>query len=200
MIPCGQNSQTRPKFIERFVLDLVGCFAVQRLVRAVLVVPVDDELQFAFEGRLIFGDRRETQQLFQRSVKPLHDGDAAMLADCPKTRQDVLRRTTDVLEVFALELRALINNQVFGSHLFCGHDAVQHGRNLFGGGPVLEDATSEGSPREMIDHIEHPPTTGLTPTAESGSSRPCFLSLYGKGICDERLAGLPSLSTRHERG
>ncbi len=92
-------------------------------MRAVLVVPVDDELQFALEGRLIFGDRRETQQLFQRSVKSLHDGNTTMLADGPKTRQDVLRLTPDVLEVLAFELSALIDNQVFGA--ICSADMMR---------------------------------------------------------------------------
>ena len=64
-------------------MHLVRRLAVEGFMRAVLVVPVDDEFQFAFEGCLIFGDGRETQQLFQRSVKPFHDGDAAMLADSP---------------------------------------------------------------------------------------------------------------------
>ena len=100
--------------------------------------------QFAFERRLIFGDGRETQQLFQRSVKSLHDGDTAMLADGPKPRPDVLCLAPDVLEVLALELRALIHNQMFRTHLLCGYDAIQRGRDLFGGGAALEDAASHG--------------------------------------------------------
>ena len=87
------------------VVHLVGRLAVQGLVRAVLVVPVDDELKFVLELGLVLRNCRETQQLFQRSVKPFHDGDAAMLADSPKARQDVPRLTPDVLEMLALDIR-----------------------------------------------------------------------------------------------
>jgi hypothetical protein len=89
-VPSRAWLETRPFVGGRaHVVHLVRRLAVEGFVRAVLVVPVEDEPKFTLEGRLIFGDRRETHQLFQRSVKPLHDGNTTVLADGPKTRQDV---------------------------------------------------------------------------------------------------------------
>ena len=61
-------------------LDLIRRLAFQGLVRAVFVVPNNGEIHFPFEFNVIFGDRDQPQNLFQRSVESLYDGDAPVPA------------------------------------------------------------------------------------------------------------------------
>jgi hypothetical protein len=91
----------------------------------VLVVPINDESDLAFKVGLILGDHDPSQDLFHRFVKSLDYGDASVLADRSESRPDVSYFAPVVLEVLAFELRALINNQMFGSHVLSGHDAIQ---------------------------------------------------------------------------
>ncbi len=90
-------------------VNVVRRLAVESLVRAVLLVPVDDESHFVLEIRLVLGYRDQTQNLLERSMETLHDGDAAVPPDRSESGQDVHGLAPDVLEVLAFELRALVN-------------------------------------------------------------------------------------------
>ena len=93
-------------------MDLVRRLAAKRFVRSVLIVPADRESYFALEFRLVFGNCDQPQEFFQGAVEPFHHGDATSLADRSKSRQDVLGFAPGILEVLALELATLIDNQV----------------------------------------------------------------------------------------
>ena len=62
-------------------------------MRAVFVVPVDDQRSFVLLLRLFFRDRRQEQDVFERPVKSFDHGDATMFANGAEPRQDALRLT-----------------------------------------------------------------------------------------------------------
>ncbi len=90
-------------------VNLVRRLAVESLVRAVFIVPVDDESHFVLAIRLVLGYRDPTHNLLERSMETLLDGDAAVPSDRSESGQDVHGLAPDVLEVLAFELRALAN-------------------------------------------------------------------------------------------
>ena len=76
----------------------------------------------------------------------------------------------NVFEVLAVELGALINDQVLGADLLGGHDAIQGRSDFFGCRPKLEHGASHGPPGEMVNHVEDPPTD--RPTLPDGVGKP----------------------------
>jgi hypothetical protein len=130
-------------------VHLIRRLAAERFVGAILVVPIDGEFYFSFEFSLIFGNYGQPQDSLQRSVESLHDGDATAFTNRSKSRQDVLGFAPDVLEVIAFELGALVDNQMFGLHMFSRHDAI-HGRSHFlGGWPALENIVMRTIPMTL---------------------------------------------------
>jgi hypothetical protein len=117
------------------------------------MVPVDDESHFVLEIRLVLGYRDQTQNLLERSMETLHDGDAAVPPDRSESRQNTPGFAPDVLEVLALELGALIHDQVFGPYSLRDHDSIQGGGDFLGCGSALEHGASRGASGEMIDHV-----------------------------------------------
>jgi hypothetical protein len=93
-------------------------------------------------------------------VESFHDRNAISLSDGSKSRQDVLGFAPHVLKVLALELGALIDNQVFGPNYLSHHDSIQCGGHVFGRRSALEHGASYGPPGEMIDHVQQPPADG----------------------------------------
>ncbi len=61
-------------------VDLVWRLAVERVVRTVFVVPIDNERRLLLVLRLLFRNRRQSQYVFERSVKSFDHGDATMFA------------------------------------------------------------------------------------------------------------------------
>ncbi len=104
--------------------DLIGRLTVERVVRAVLVVPLENQFDFPLELRLVLGYRDHRQKFFGGPMKTLDDGNAAVPADGTESRKDA-HRFAPLLEVFALELRALIDDQVFRTGSFLAKDAVE---------------------------------------------------------------------------
>ena len=127
-------------------VDFVRRPAAKRVVGATLVVPVDKEANLTLELRLVLGHRDQPQDLLERSMESFDDGDAAMLVDRTEPRQDVFGLAPGLFEVLALELGALINDQVFGLYSLREHDPIQRCRHLLRRGPALEHGESHGSP------------------------------------------------------
>ena len=93
-------------------VDLVRRLAVERVVRAVFIVPIDNERRLLFVSRLLFRNRRQSQDVFERSVKSFDHGDATMFADGTEARQDAMVLAPVVLEVVALEFAPLVDNEI----------------------------------------------------------------------------------------
>ena len=104
--------------------DLIGRAAVERVVRAVLVVPVDNQFDLPLELRLVLRYRDHPQKFFDRPMKTFDDGDTAVFANGTESRQDV-RCLAPLLEVFAFELAALIDDQVLWFGSFLAKDVVE---------------------------------------------------------------------------
>ena len=94
-------------------VHFVRRLAAKRVMGAMLIVPVDNEANLAFEMRLLLGWRDQPQDLLERSMEAFDYGDAPVLADGTEPRQDVHGFTPDILEVNAVEFVSLIDNQVF---------------------------------------------------------------------------------------
>jgi hypothetical protein len=73
-------------------------------MRAVLIVPIDDQAKLQLELLLHFRNRDQSQEFLDRSVESFDDGDAAMLADRTEPREDVRGLAPNLFEVLALEL------------------------------------------------------------------------------------------------
>ena len=58
-------------------------------MRAVLIVPIDDESHFVLEIRLVLGYRNQIENLLERSMETLDNRNGAMLVDRSESRQDV---------------------------------------------------------------------------------------------------------------
>lgn len=144
--PSSSRLDARP-FVCRWPrkVHLVGCLAAKVLVRAVFIVPIDDESHFVLEIRLVLGYRDQTQDFLERSMETFNNSNGAVLVDGAESRQDVLRFASDVLEVFTLELGALVDNQVFGLHLFHRHDAIHRRGQFFRRSTALEHGVPNGS-------------------------------------------------------
>ena len=144
------------------MVHLVRRLAAQGLVRAVLIVPIDDEPQFVLEIRLVLGHCDQKQNLLERAMEAFDNRNGAVLVNRSESRQDIPGFAPDVFEVFyrALELGALVDNQVFRANSLRRHDAIQGGCQFLRCGSAWEHRESHRPPREMIDHVQHPPTHG----------------------------------------
>ena len=115
-------------------------------MRTVLIVPIDHQAQLLFELLLHFRNRDQSQEFLDRSVKSFDHGDAAMLSDGTKARQDVHGVAPGLLEVNAIELGSLINDQMLWLDSTGEHDSLQDCGHFPGSGPALEHGESHGSP------------------------------------------------------
>ena len=115
-------------------------------MRTVPIVPVDNQAQILLELLLDFRNRNQSQEFLDRSVKSFHDGDAAMLSDGTKARPDVHGVAPGLLEVNAIELGFLINDQMLWLDSTGEHDLIQGCGHFPGRGPALEHGESHGSP------------------------------------------------------
>jgi hypothetical protein len=59
-----------------------------------------------------------------------------------------------LLEVLALELGALIDDQVLWSDSLCKHDLCQGSRHFLGRRSALEDGESHATTRIVINHVQ----------------------------------------------
>ena len=77
-----------------------------------------------------------------------------MFADRSEPRQDIHRLAPLLLEVLALELAALVDNQVLWFGLRNADDPVQRRRYFFGCRPRFEYRQTHRTPRKMIHDIQ----------------------------------------------
>ena len=127
-------------------VDFVRSPTAKRVIRAMLIVPIDNETNLTFEMRLFLVWRDQPKNLLERSMEAFDYGHAAVLADGTEPRQDVHGFTPDILEVNAVEFGSLIDNQMFRLYLLSNHDAIQGCCHFLRRGPALEYGESHGPP------------------------------------------------------
>jgi hypothetical protein len=64
-------------------IHLVRRLSIQRFVRTVLIVPIDDEFHFVLEIRLVLGHCDQKQYLLERSMETFNNRNGAMLLTAP---------------------------------------------------------------------------------------------------------------------
>ena len=99
---------------------LVWRLAVQRHVRSRLVVPIDNALDLVLELRLILWNDDQTKDFFHRAMKAFDNSNGPVPADSAETIPNVRGFAPHVLEVLAVELGSLVNDQVLGLDLLGG--------------------------------------------------------------------------------
>ncbi len=115
-------------------------------MRTVLIVPIDNQAKLLFEVLLDFRYRDQSQEFLDSPMESFDDRDAAMLSDGTKARQDVHGVAPGLLEVNAVELGSLINDQMLWLDSTGEHDSIQGCGHFPGRGPALEHGESHGSP------------------------------------------------------
>ncbi len=139
------------------IIDFVWRLASERLVRTVLVVPIADEGEFPLELRLIFRNEKQHQDSFDGLVQAFDDGDATVSSYRSESRCDVSLLAPFLLEVRALELAALVDDEVLGFGLLDFNDSVQGRRYVRRFRPRLVVGESRPASREMILDVQQPP-------------------------------------------
>ena len=109
-------------------IDLVRRPATQSLVRAMLIVPVDDQATLVLKSLLIFRNYNQSQDVFHRSMESFHDRDRTVLVHRAEARKDVPGFAPLVLEMMACELGPLVDNQVLWFTSIRCDDIVQRCR------------------------------------------------------------------------
>ena len=99
-------------------------------MRAMLVVPLDDERCFSLIPRSVFRYRGQLQDALERSVESLDHGNAAMFIDGTEPRQNVAIFAPLLFKVRTLEFAPLIDNEVFWFPLFPFEESVQSCRHF----------------------------------------------------------------------
>ena len=126
-------------------VDFVWRLAVERVVRAVFIVPIDDERRLLLVFRLLFRNRRQSQDILERSVKSFDHGDATMFADGAEARQDTMLLAPAFLEVVALKFAPLVDNEMLRLRQSLFDNPVQCCRNFLRRGPILEHCEAHSS-------------------------------------------------------
>ena len=104
---------------------VVRCLALEGHVRAMLVVPIEDQLCLVLVGGLFLGNDRTAHQFFERSMETLHNSNAAVLANGTESRQ-VLRSLVPIsFEVVTVELAAVVYDDVLRRGFVLFKDAIR---------------------------------------------------------------------------
>ena len=113
-------------------IDFVRRLAFERVVRTMVVVPINDERCFLLILRLEFRYRRQPDNVLERPMKTFDHGDAAMFTDGAEPRQDASPLTPVFFKVLAFELGPLIDNEVFRFGLFPFDNLVESRSHILG--------------------------------------------------------------------
>ena len=101
-------------------------------MRTVFVVPSDNKRTLSLELRLVFRYDGLPKDIFEKSVESFHHSYAPVLSHRSEARQDVHDLAPYLLEVLALELFPLVDDDVLGLDAFVESDPRKCGRHFFG--------------------------------------------------------------------
>ena len=126
-------------------VDLVGGADAEGRVRAVDVVPGQEERDFPTEGGIPEGDEDPPHGLvLQRSDKPLDNGDASMAPNRTESQLEAAFLRPSMKGV-CVELRAAIDDEVLGSRLGGPDRAIEESLDSGRGRLLAEDRNSQGA-------------------------------------------------------
>ena len=111
---------------ECFIVNLVGCFAAERHMRTMDVVPLNDRINFALESFAAIGNQEKQRQYsFKCKNESLDHGSRTMLSDRAIARRLDAFAAAPLAKAGAIELRASIADDVLWDCLGFGHRASQ---------------------------------------------------------------------------
>ena len=127
---------------------------------AMLVVPLDENLKLALDGRESERHERQTAQAFRLQGTPetLDDGNRAMLSDSAEARLDSASGAPSA--VLALKLTALIRNDVVRGALGAPNALVEQGAESGAAGIMAKDFGADDGPGEVIQNDADMPAEG----------------------------------------
>ena len=131
--------------------------AIQRRVRSILIEPVDIPIKLPAE-RLTAKWHKDDPRAFvlEAQIEPLHQGNAAVLANGAEARRDPIA-ITPILERGAPELLSLVTDDVFRGGTGGVNSACEELRNRYRCGTAPEDINAHHASRVVVDDHRHPP-------------------------------------------
>ena len=121
-------------------MDLVGGATIERGIRSVRVVPVNEQFELVLKSCLAHRDQPSTCSLtFHRADEPFDDRDTAVLSngakpwlDCPETAPG--------FEAIAPELPSLVADEVLRRCARDSDGSIEKGLDVFRGRQIAEDS------------------------------------------------------------
>ncbi len=139
------------------MIDLIRHLAIERRVRAILIVPVRKTRELLVErirAKRYQNDARTA--ILETQDKSFNERDTSVLANGTEAGFDSLA-ITPILEHAAPELLALVADDVFRGGAGNMNGVFEEARNRYGCGIVPEGFNAHHTSRVVVDDHRHPP-------------------------------------------
>jgi hypothetical protein len=139
------------------MIDLIRRLAIERRVRAILIVPVRKTRELLVERVRVKRYQNDARTAaLETQDESFNERDTSVLANSAEAGCDSLT-ITPILEHAAPELLALITDDVFRGGAGSMNGAFEEARNRYGCGIVPEGFNAHHASRVVVDDHRHPP-------------------------------------------